>query len=728
MALLVLPLLLLLGFLIALRLRPRGAVEWTAWTLLLALTAAPLAALALAWIGRWYVGPTLLVAVAAPASLALLPGTLGRLKELGSTPPDRWEVAALLLAAATAGFTALHHHGGELLLSLASWLGRGEAECFYMQSFALVRGLDPAGDPAGIREAWSIINTPGNVAFTAPLLPLLKGATFRVVDALVRALLLLLIFACVRRWTDRPAAALLAGLFAVGNAWILRVEVLDRNVIAATLTAALLLALWTWPDKPLLHGLLLGLAAGTGLRCLPLVFAAPVLGLHLGRRAPLRDHGLLLAGFTAAFAVELPHLLHHGLHSLGETEPIGALAWAAISDPSRSPGLAFPNAVQYLLEGLDLFGLLACGLILVGAVASVRGPGRRLMGLMLPVLGVALVLAIQRDWLQFDKGRILLCATAPLAILLGRATAELLDPARRRAAAIGLLVAVAALWGLGLAAGRVDVPAEAGSRGRHPIYQGETAPRLELQRASLRRAGLLPDWSRLGPKLDVGRKRAEEAALRQALFGLHASESIRRVPVQAGWWAVEPGRPAEAEPGGDLVDLEIDLEALVTDPDAAVRLLPDEPGRRPWVNLGEESPLDLYYRSVRVSWQPQELPVAVLPLRPEVGALGELYVDLNALIGFGLDEAGFERVGGVDLLRRPDGWELARRTGMTALPEPDRSPTLVLRVPRRMPVVVRDWLVDQSSGTPHRVDSWWIEVEGDEARCRFLFGEPESYL
>ena len=62
---------------------------------------------------------------------------------------------------------------------------------------------------------------------------------------------------------------------------------------------------------------------------------------------------------------------------------------------------------------------------------------------------------------------------------------------------------------------------------------------------------------------------------------------------------------------------------------------------------------------------------------------------------------------------------------MTALPDEDPTPLVRVRLPVTS-VWLRYWLLDLTSGTPHRVDGWLIDTEARSVR--FLLGEPESYL
>ena len=720
----VLFLLLLVGLLLAVRMVDEGPVELLACTLLGALAPASLVVVGLAWLVPTFAGPWLLAAVAGLMAAALLAtGGWRRLREWRWRVP-RWHEALVLAAAAVvAGVTWLLHTDAELLLSLASWLHTGEAECFYMQTFSLVGELNPAGDTSGVRPAWEIVNSPGNVVYTAPLMATLESATFRVVDVLVRVLLFLFVQLLLRSWTGRRDVALLGALFAVFNPFVLSVEVLDRNLITAALSAALLLALRERPDRPLVHGVLLGLVAISGLRLLPICFGASVLAIHAARRSRPREYGAIAAGFLPSLLVVLPHLRAHGLRSMGETEGLFGLFWLTLAELPRTPLLPFPTGVWYLLQSLDLLGVLACGLALAGAAWSFRRQRAWTAALVLPLLGMAGVLSVQRDWVQGDKLRIALEGLVPLVLLAGWGCKELIEGRRKPAAWGWLAAAIAVTWGLGLGAARLEGVPDAGTGKRHPVYQTETEARLQPARRTLRGFGLLPDYSRLATKLEVGRKRRQEAALRWTLFGPSSvlGDRLRG----AGWWG---GEPPEAPPQRGLegrVGLEVDLALLPTDPAGAVRVLGDEP-EQPWfVDLTErERLIDVYYRAVAVPWQSQELTVTALPLRSETWALGELNLDLNAFAAYGRDPDGFVRVGPVHHRLHPGG---APATAMTALPDAGDA-RIAVRLPEGFRLVVRDWLVNGLAGTPHRVDSWLIEVRDGQAEVRFLLGEPESYL
>lgn len=726
----VLVLLLIVGLLIAVRVGGDDPVELLGWTLLGAVGVAPALVVLIAWAGPMFVGPGLLAAVALlVGGLLLGTGSWRALRDHPWRAPTPGEAAALVAAAAVAGLSAALHTDAELLLSLASYLNTGEAECFYMQTFSLVGELQPGSDAGGVRDAWSIVNSPGNVIYTAPLMATLDAVTFRVGDVLFRTLLFLFVQLSLFRWTRRRLLALLGGLFAVLNPFMLSVEVLDRNVIAAALSAALLFALRARPEQLFTHGWLLGLLTVSGLRFLPACFAVSVVAVHQARGWSLRQVGTLLAAMVVPLAVAAPHLQHHGLHSLGETEGISELASMTLQHLPRTPFLPYPTGIFYFLDMLDLLGLIVCALAVVGALRSFRGEPAWMVALVVPVLAIGAVLSIQRDWLQGDKVRIAIEALVPIVLLASLGIADLFDGSHRRKPALrDLVVATLVLAVGGFAVGRIEVPPDPGTYMRHPVYQADTPERMVPARRVLRRFGLLPDYGRLGPKLDIARKRAEEATLRAVLFS--PGSTLAKRAADAGWW---DGRDAPALPrvarSAATIDLEIDLGRLPTEPRTAVRALPQDESREVFVDLGApDELLDIYFRSATVPWQPQPLPVTALPLRPETWALGELYLDVNAFTAYGTDELGFVRVAPIHFRQLPDGRSAAIANAMTALPNDDRSAVVVVRVPVGFRVLVRDWLVDGVAGTPHRVDSWLIESEDSGVRVRFLYGEPESYL
>ena len=467
----------------------------------------------------------------------------------------------------------------------------------------------------------------------------------------------------------------------------------------------------------------------SGLRFLPLCFLVSVLAVHRFELWRPSRWGRLLAGFSIPFAVGVPHLLEHGLHSLGESEGMVQLAWLALRDLGRTPFVPYPNGAFYLLQMLDFFGAIFFALVLVGGVGVFRRQRPWAIALLGPIAVILLVLGTQRDWLQQEKLRIALEALVPLVSLAALGLADLSQSSGKLRRQVRLLGgSLLLVFALGSLASSVHGNPDLSTHLRHSVYQSETPQRLEPARAVLRGFGVFPDYRRLHDKLDIQRKRAEEALLRQGL--LSDGKVDRFLSFGSGW-----GRSGAPEvdlmrgESGQWVNLEIDLALLPTRPEEAAQFVPGMADFSPWVDLSRpDELLDIYFRSVQVPWQPEELTATVLSQHPQGRVLGEVYVELNAFIDRGSDELGFLRVLPIHLRKLSlDDPEVVSNS-MKALPFDDSGSLIQLRVPAGTRVLLRDWLIDGSSGTPHRMDSWEIRVVDKQPKVRFLYGEPESYL
>jgi len=729
--------------------RPRP-VEGAAYLLLFVLVPVPLVVANLLFLGERFASLQLLqgcalglagVIGAVWATRRWLTGAPGPRIVEGTPPLPVVEWIVLIVAACVGAGAWAYYSDAEFLLSIGSYLQRGEAECFYMQTFSFIEGLNPDQAKPTVDKAYAIITTPGNALFTASLMPLLGAETFHVLYTAFLVLLFLFVFLLVQEWTGSKLAALGAGLFAVCNPYMLSLEVLDRNLIALALSAAAFHALLTHGSRPLLVGLLLGLMAGSGLRFLPLTLLLPAGILLLKARKPRSWWALATLSFLVAFSFNLPHLAHHGFHSLGETESLWALAALVVTDFSRTPLLPYPNLLYYPIHALSYTGAAALGLVVLGA-ARMASRDRRLacaMGLVfaLPYL----VLACQRDWIQGDKSRILLMAFLPIVVWFGGGIAALLTPERRRSSIAVAALAAATGLALGSLAPRLETTADPESQERHPVYQGETDAWASHYRDQFTRIGLLPNFERLFQKTDLARKERADALIAQTLFGATAAASTSTNPWVRQHMSAESLDPVPTRPlKDDYALVEINLDKLGTAVPGAVTLVqeapPQQPQILPLVDLRTESDMlqrrrafgvdvAAYHKEVQVSWQEEVLKVTVLADQPEVGALGELAIDLNAWTTVGRDEFEFQRL---QVLRSAQA-QRPSAASMTALPQRDIEPTVLLRVPTDLDLLVRSWVVDGQKGVPHRVDAWRIRILGnDKPEVSFYCLEPESYL
>jgi hypothetical protein len=711
-------LLILVGWVLASVLAPRaGFLERVAYALLFTLAAVPLVAYQVALALPMFISSGLLATVSAAWLLGLAwpAWKLGR----GLLPPEpeRWELGMLALALALGAFTWLHHSDAELWLSLGSYLQTDKAKCFYMQTLSFVPELNAGRDPGMVRRAYEIISTPGNSMFTASWMAALGPLTFRFLQASFHVLLALFGVLLLKRWTGSLLIAALVASFAILNPYSLWIEVLDRNVYVFALTPALLYTLAYHRERALLHGLMLGLIGGLGLRFLPLMFLGSAVLIYVEQRQPWRRWVLVAVGVVLAFAFELPHLQHHGLHSMGEDAAVPALLVGL-----RTPMLPYPNASYYLLFLVAQLGWLVSALSLYGAVRFMRERPVWGVALALMVLGPLLVLAGQRDWIEHDKTRILIMSLWPVLVFFAFGLKGLMARAGWGRRAVALAAALTAVVGFDLGVRLPDTAADTTSLDRKPTYQRETPAYLARMQAGFARSGPLPSYGHITHKLRWQVKAAEARLIASSLLAGSDSPWVDR-------W-LDGQAPAAPEPLGDdpaFVSLSIDLEALVADPQRAVVL--GEPSGRLLVDYSEPGRIfDIHHKQVRVSWQEQALPVTVLAQRPDIGVLRELPLDLNAFVRLDQDELGFQKVNLVQYELFPERRAQGVATAMTALPWMDEEPVVHLRIPADMRVLVRNWLVNPSEGVPHRIDGWFIEIEGDQPRVRFVYGEPESYL
>ncbi len=712
----------LVGWLLASVLAPRSAfLERTAYALLFTLCAVPLVAyqVALAW--PMFMSRGLLAGVSGVLLLGLAWPAWRQRQALIPPRPDAATLVLLVVALLLGSFSWLHHNHNELWLSLGSYLQTDKAKCFYMQTLSFVPELNVGRDPEMVRRAYGIISTPGNSLFTSAWMAVLGPRAFQFLHAGFHVLLFLFGCLLLRRWTASVLIAALVSAFAVLCPYSLWIEVLDRNVYVFALTPALLYTLEVHRERALLHGLLLGLVGGLGLRFLPLLFIVSAALLYLHWRQPWKRWVLLAVGVVLAFAFELPHLQHHGFESMGETQAVPGLF-----EFLRTPYMPHHNAVYYLLLTISWLGWVLTSLVVYGAGRTAREHPWRFGALLVMVLGPLVVLAGQRDWIEYDKTRIFIMSLWPLLCFLAVGLRGLVAKEgwgkRGMALAVSLVLVLAADFGLR----GIDLPADESSLERKPVYQRESPEYIDFLRSEFAASGPLPQYGRMLDKLQWSRKHAEAQQVAHALVGGATSPWIDRWLEPSDLEAPEALGPPQGEEA--WLDLAIDLERLVADPEAAVTSGASE--GRVLVDYSDPKRIfDIHHKQVEVSWQDQPLPVTVLAQRPDIQVLRTLTLDLNAFVTLEEDELGFQKVNLVAHLVFPERKAQGIATAMTALPWMDDEPVVRLRIPADMRVVVRNWLVNPSEGVPHRIDGWEIRPDGDGGvSTRFFFGEPESYL
>lgn len=724
----ILILLLIVGFFLSTYLiREASPVERVAYTLLGAVTVVPFLAINVALAGSLYITRELLLGISVGLLLLLSVHAYHYLRGIKPPKVERRQWIVLAAGALVGVGSAFYYSNAEVLYALGSYLQTGKSGCFTMQTFKLVQGLNPGRDAGQVREIYSIISTPGNALFTGSLMPVLGTHTFHFLYVLFQLNLFFFIYLLLRPWTGRLWILLGVALFAVANPYVLSVEILDRNAMALSLGAALLHTLFKYPDKALLHGALLGVTAGTGLRFLPLCLWVPLLLQYAARRARWQGYALAGAAFAVVFAFNLPHLQYHGFHSMGEARPFYELFFTALWDQPRTPFVPFPNFSYYLVHLLSCWGFLAAALVLFGAALTLARHRLRFVQLTLIFAVPYLVLVAQPDWLEMDKARILICSLLPLLLLAGIGLSTLAERINKLKFNLGYIAAVAVVIAIYLMMIRVEGVPDPGTYTRKPVYQRETGRYMDFYRGQFASANLLPDYGRLFFKTDLKRKGRADRIITARLFGPGGSQAGANKWVEAWLPPAKNHPPAKKVLSTRYVNLSIDLERLVRSPHQSVAVL-QEAGET-FLDLEKKKDLlDIYYKAVDVSWMKQELPLVIMPDKPELALLGELYLDLNAFAGLGRDADGFERVNIISYRVLPGKRAQGLASSMTALPQQDRKPLVVLRVPEDITVVVRNWVVNASEGVPYRVDAWRITLCQGKPRVEFFCQEPESYL
>ncbi len=718
-------LLIVVGYLVATRvINETTLLERVAYTLLFAITVIPFIAMNASIAGSIYPTKTMLAIASFIIVAALARHAYKHFRAFTRPQFSKMDAVALGLCVASAVAAWFYYTNAEFLLSLASYIQKGEAKCFYMQTFSLVKTLNPEAASPNILKMYSTIATPGNAMFTAPLMPIFGTQTYHVLYCTFIADAFLFIFLLLHRWAKSDAAALVGAFFAVVNPYVLSVEVLDRNLMSFALAAALIYTVEREPEKGWLHGFLWGICAGVGLRFLHITLIAPVALMYFFGKAPRRRYASLLIAFALTFAFSLPHMRYHGFNSLGEQTPFFELLLGAFAQGTRTPLLPFPNAVGYILHILNYIGLIAAAVAILGAVDLIRRDKKRFAILILISLPIYLVLAAQRDWIEADKFRIFLMAFLPVILFFGLGLASVFDKSKLRFTAVAFPIAFVLCVGSSFLLKEIEGKPDLSMYKRKPAYQSESDAYLDLYRSHLASIGLLPNYKRLFLKLDLRKKRLTERAIADSFFGENGAMSQHPFAMD---WLGEIEQPTEEIFSDDFVAISIDFEKLVADPDAAVRL--DPTPKELFADLSSpKNLLDIYHKEMNVSWQPEKLPVTLLTGKSEYRTQKILELEVNAFKNFGADEYGFAKVNMINSWVQPDQRGRAFQTGMTALPQTDDSSVISLKIPRDVRILVRNWIINSANGTPWRVDSWDVRIKDGQPKTEFHIMEPESYL
>lgn len=641
---------------------------------------------------------------------------------------DLWCWAALLFAA---GFAGYYYSNKEFILSLGSYFIKGDAECFYMQTFKVIKAFNPDfSSLIPVNKVYEIICTPGNILFTSTILPIFKLNSFRIIYALFICLLFIFVYLSVIKLIGHRIIALLTALFAVFNPYILSVEVLDRNVMALTISALLFYLLLAYKDKTFLHGLVFGILAGTGLRFIPLVFIFPIIILYHKEGLKLKTILIFISAFIIAFTFNIPHFYFHGFNSLGETKSSSYLMLEAFTKYMRTPFLPFPNILFYVFNILSYWGYFCVGIILIGAFKLWKTSKRIFVALASFFLLILFVLSYQRNWIEGDKYRIIIEGFLPMYIFFAYGLSDIIAKKSILKKFTAIFVSLLLPVILFRIVSDVDFSQDKEFYKRKYLYQEESKPYYESVKKFFQNISLFPNYKRLSNKLDIKGKKIEEAFILKKVFSKEMPPGYEKFKdFYSDWGDFLKGSEDKYKyfPPRNYVFVQIDFDKLITDLPNSVKV----------INYADicaidfkeaESLFDVYYGDLNISWQGKALPVCVILNNEEIKYLNVLNIDLNAFVGFGKDAAGFDLVNSVNFKGGADLERIGAQSGMGSFPLFAEGNTMVFHVPENLKIVIRNWFINEK-GVPYKIDSW--RIKPDKARrysAEFFYNEPESYL
>lgn len=627
-----------------------------------------------------------------------------------------------------------YYANSEFLLSLAAYFTREAATCFYLQTFRIIGVFNPGlSSLNALAKAYDIICTPGNVLFTATLLPLLKLSSFKILYLSFNSLLFIFVYLTLRRLLKNKTTALLVAIFSVLNPYILSVEVLDRNMMALSISAFYFYCLLAHKEKVFLQGLVFGLLAGTGLRFIPLTFIVPTL-IFWGKEFTLKRLLLFTGACLITFLFNLPHFFFNGLNSLGESSSFSQLFILAFTKWGRTPFLPFPNLIFYLVNIINYFGYLVSGIICLGAYYLGKESKKYFCAFLSMFLLVLVVLSVQRNWIEADKYRIIICVFLPLYIFLGSGVKAIVACVNFKKMIPALVISFLLPVAIVNLSSRLEFAQDLEFYKKKLIYQKESNDYYQLLKKTLSAAGIFPNYSRLFQKLNLLRKAKEEANTLRSLFaGSGLPGELKFSGFYKEWessFAKYPHYP-EAElitNPDDFVAIKIDFEKLVSDMRNSVTAGP----AAAMAALDLSSPeqfSDTFYAQMKVNWQDNDLLVCVMLNNDNLGIFKELVINLNAFISLGKDELGSDVVNSVNFGLNPGLKQAGYDSGLKSFPLYAENKSIIVKVPKDTKIIIKNWFINGDSGVPLKVDSWLIQrsFNGSYA-VRFYYNEPESYL
>lgn len=646
---------------------------------------------------------------------------LSALKNIFLQSPRGVDYAYIFCLIGLSFFFALYYSNLQFYLSLGSFLLKGEAECFYMQTFKTMSIFHASAvDTTAISQANTIICTPGNTLFTSVFTTLLKTEGFRVLYVCMHLIIFIFSVQLIQIFIKRPWVALIVGICAVCNPYMLSVEVLDRNVITFALSLVYVVVLLRMPQRIVLHAIIFALLSGTGLRFMPLIFIFITLSWYYRNKQSIRAYLLFALISGAIFSFNIPHIFQHGFHSLGEDQSVWVLSKIMLFRLLRTPFMPFPNSMFYCINMMNYWGYAMSIIVLLGLCYSWTKNRFWAINMIVLFCIYIFVLGIQRNWIEGDKYRIIIEAFIIGVFFLGYGIDALLNIPRRKLLGMVLVVAIVPYISSVAFAG-IRFESDESFYKRQPLYQRETRIYYDLMRKSLLDIPFFPNFKRLLLKNDLAYKNAVTEQAKRTFFmgGKRVAEDTYSAFYKT-WDAYLAADRQDVKEPQEWIDVCIDLTDLEK---IKSKQSSEENTTLFSIDLSQpESLFDTYYAEENVSIQDKDLTMTVFIDRADILERGVLYIDLNAFESIGKDELGLDKI-------VPISRFALEQHAVESFPLFIKDKKVFLRLPRGMKIVLRNWFIDQSDATPKKIDGWSLEANSyDDLYMEFYYNEPESYL
>ena len=361
----------------------------------------------------------------------------------------------------------------------------------------------------------------GSAVFSGFALALFGFAGFQLTHALCGLFIFLGTFLAARETTERPGAALFGALALSLSPFLIQIDTFDENLLAAALAAVALPLLLRQRRDVLAVGALFALFVGV--RHVGILWAPGILAyLWLSRKPEKNPAGEMVTFGICALLFMSPYIYKHArdlelyalpYESFLSNPPVphsflglefnwrGLLNWPFVPDLVRSPFSPYPPAIGLPLTIVSRFGVLLTALSVAGLTWTFRRnwkDGLLLLSLLAPV---ALILALQSNWVEPAKMFVLVTVIPPMGIWLASGVAWSLDhklPTWQRYTLPAAAVVV--VWTGVHVAGSMEYPLDRRNLTYRKVYLTafrnamlpEQDEYLELRSAKLSRGNLLP--------------------------------------------------------------------------------------------------------------------------------------------------------------------------------------------------------------------------------------------